>query len=301
MISSTQELKEMVRKVLLELQKESPEIFTNLDALTDALVKRLEKYFVTKTEFAETIDKVMAKIDARFDAMQKEMDRRFEESNRRFEALQKEMDRRFEEMNKRFEAMDKRFEALQKEMDRRFDAMQKEMDKRFEAMQKEMDRRFELVDKRFEAVENRLDRIEDNLVVLNKTVQKLGPAIEEDAQETVKYYLDKEGITIPELSNLRITIDNTVVEIDVYGANDEYCVIGEATGSLGQKKFKQLENAIETLKKYAPEKLRPKIIRVLYTEKINPGQEERARNENIWLIKAGKELVPLKEVLQKLP
>lgn len=291
----------MVRKVLLELQKESPEIFTNLDALTDALVKRLEKYFVTKTEFAETIDKVMAKIDARFDAMQKEMDRRFEESNRRFEALQKEMDRRFEEMNKRFEAMDKRFEALQKEMDRRFDAMQKEMDKRFEAMQKEMDRRFELVDKRFEAVENRLDRIEDNLVVLNKTVQKLGPAIEEDAQETVKYYLDKEGITIPELSNLRITIDNTVVEIDVYGANDEYCVIGEATGSLGQKKFKQLENAIETLKKYAPEKLRPKIIRVLYTEKINPGQEERARNENIWLIKAGKELVPLKEVLQKLP
>jgi hypothetical protein len=296
MISSIQELKEMVRKVLLELQKESPEVFTNLDALTDALVKRLEKYFVTKTEFAETIDKVMAKIDARFDAMDK-----------RFDAMQKEMDRRFEEMNKRFEAMDKRFEALQKEMDRRFEAMQKEMDRRFEesnrrfeALQKEMDRRFELVDKRFEAVENRLDRIEDNLVVLNKTVQKLGPAIEEDAQETVKYYLDKEGITIPELSNLRITIDNTVVEIDVYGANDEYCVIGEATGSLGQKKFKQLENAIETLKKYAPEKLRPKIIRVLYTEKINPGQEERARKENIWLIKAGKELVPLKEVLQKL-
>ena len=272
----------MVRKVLLELQKESPEIFTNLDALTDALVKRLEKYFVTKTEFTETIDKLMAKIDARFDAMDKRFDAMQKEMDRRFDAMQKEMDRRFEESNRRFE-------ALQKEMDRRFDAMQKEMD-----------RRFELVDKRFEAVENRLDRIEDNLVVLNKTVQKLGPAIEEDAQETVKYYLDKEGITIPELSNLRITIDNTVVEIDVYGANDEYCVIGEATGSLGQKKFKQLENAIETLKKYAPEKLRPKIIRVLYTEKINPGQEERAKNENIWLIKAGKELVPLKEVLQKL-
>jgi len=289
MISSTQELKEMVRKVLLELQKESPEVFTNLDALTDALVKRLEKYFVTKTEFTETIDKLMAKIDARFDAMQKEMDRRFEESNRRFEALQKEMDRRFEEMNKRFEAMDKRFEALQKEMDRRFDAMQKEMD-----------RRFELVDKRFEAVENRLDSLDKRVVQLENTVSHLTGTVEEEARDTIKYYLNKEGITISELSNLQITKDGIATEIDVYGANEEYCVIGEATVNLTSHKFDQLEDAIKNLKKYAPEKLRPKIIRVVFADRIYSGAEERARNENIWFIKMGKELVPLKEVLQKL-
>jgi len=278
MISSTQELKEMVRKVLLELQKESPEIFTNLDALTDALVKRLEKYFVTKTEFTETIDKLMAKIDARFDAMQKEMDRRFEESNRRFEALQKEMDRRFEEMNKRFEAMDKRFEALQKEMDRRF----------------------ELVDKRFDAVEGRLDSVVTRVVQLENTVSHLTGTVEEEARDTIKYYLNKEGITISELSNLQITKDGIATEIDVYGANEEYCVIGEATVNLTSHKFDQLEDAIKNLKKYAPEKLRPKIIRVVFADRIYSGAEERARNENIWFIKMGKELVPLKEVLQKL-
>jgi len=282
MISSTQELKEMVRKVLLELQKESPEIFTNLDALTDALVKRLEKYFVTKTEFTETIDKLMAKIDARFDAMQKEMDRRFEEMNKRFEAMQKEMDRRFD--------------AMQKEMDRRFELV----DKRFEALQKEMDRRFELVDKRFEAVENRLDSLDKRVVRLENTVSHLTGTVEEEARDTIKYYLNKEGITISELSNLQITKDGIATEIDVYGANDEYCVIGEATVNLTSHKFDQLEDAIKNLKKYAPEKLRPKIIRVVFADRIYSGAEERARNENIWFIKMGKELVSLKEVLQKL-
>jgi flagellar capping protein FliD len=47
-----------------------------------------------------------------------------EMSEYRFEALQREMD-------KRFEAVDKRFEALQREMNSRFEAM----DKRFTTMQ----------------------------------------------------------------------------------------------------------------------------------------------------------------------
>ncbi|MGC8871707.1 MAG: hypothetical protein ACP5QC_02360 [Caldimicrobium sp.] len=40
---------------------------------------------------------------------------------KRFEALQREMDKRFEAMDMRFEAMDKRFEAMEK----RFNFMQK--------------------------------------------------------------------------------------------------------------------------------------------------------------------------------
>jgi len=59
------------------------------------------------------------------------------------EALQREM-------NVRFEAMDKRFEALQREMGTRFEAM----DKRFEII----DKRFEAMDKRFEALVRRIDR-----------------------------------------------------------------------------------------------------------------------------------------------
>ena len=38
------------------------------------------------------------------------------EMNARFEALQREMDKRFEALDKRFEALDKRFEALEKRL-----------------------------------------------------------------------------------------------------------------------------------------------------------------------------------------
>ncbi len=93
-------------------------------------------------------------------ALREDFARRFEAIDRRFEALQKEMDRRFELVDKRFEAIDRRFEALQKEMDRRFEALQREMDRRFEALQKEMDRRFELVDKRFEAIDRRFEALQ---------------------------------------------------------------------------------------------------------------------------------------------
>jgi predicted nucleic acid-binding Zn-ribbon protein len=61
----------------------------------------------------EVMEERFGKMDERFDAMQNQMDKRFE--------AQRELS------NERFEAMDKRFEAMQNQMDKRFDAM----DKRF--------------------------------------------------------------------------------------------------------------------------------------------------------------------------
>jgi hypothetical protein len=171
---------------------------------------------------------------------------------------------------------------MQKEMDKRFE----ESNKRFDALQKEMDRRF--------------DAVQKDISDIKTTLHHWTSAIEEDAQEVIKYYLNKEGIIISELSNIQVAKDGIATEIDVYGANEEYCVLGEATVNLTDNKFDQLEDAIKNLKKYAPEKLRPKIIRVLFADRVYPEAIERARKENIWLIKAGKELVPLKEVLQKL-
>jgi len=81
----------------------------------------------------ELIKTVLEQMDKRFEAMQKEMDRRFDAVDKRFEALQKEMDRRFEamqkEMDRRFDAVDKRFETLQSEMNRRFEALTRRIDR----------------------------------------------------------------------------------------------------------------------------------------------------------------------------
>lgn len=48
-----------------------------------------------------------------------------EETNRRFEAMQAQMDRRFESMDRRFEAMDHKFESLVQEMHKGFELQSK--------------------------------------------------------------------------------------------------------------------------------------------------------------------------------
>ncbi len=59
-------------------------------------------------------------IDKRFEQMQHEIDKRFEQIDKRFE----QVDKRFEQIDKRFEQIDKRFEQV----DRRFDDMNKKFE-----------------------------------------------------------------------------------------------------------------------------------------------------------------------------
>jgi hypothetical protein len=65
-----------------------------------------------------------------------EMRTRFKAVDARFEMLEKSID-------KRFEAIDKRFEMLEKSIDKRFEMLEKSIVKRFEA-----------IDKRFDSLEN---------------------------------------------------------------------------------------------------------------------------------------------------
>ena len=59
----------------------------------------------------ELIKTILVQMDKRFEAMQREMDKRFDAVDRRFETMQREMD-------KRFDAVDRRFEALARRIDR---------------------------------------------------------------------------------------------------------------------------------------------------------------------------------------
>ena len=72
-----------------------------------------------------------------------------EDMDKRFEQMQVEAVKRFEQVDKRFEQVDKRFEQV----DKRFEQMQVETAKRFE----QVDKRFEQVDKRFDQLTSRMD------------------------------------------------------------------------------------------------------------------------------------------------
>ncbi|MHA1654576.1 MAG: hypothetical protein ACTSVT_11360, partial [Candidatus Thorarchaeota archaeon] len=131
----------------------------------------------------------------------KQMDERFEESNRRFEALQKQMDERFEESNRRFE-------ALQKQMDERFE----ESNRRFEALQKQMDERFEESNRRFEALEERMDSRFDEMQQVIVALQvsmadlsgKYGKRAEDALRKVLGEVLEGEGIETARIEHIQV-------------------------------------------------------------------------------------------------
>ncbi len=138
----------------------------DIKQVQDALLPILEKFIFTqikkKNTTVQTFDDsgsslniqmlVIEQMDKRFETMQIQMDKRFDDVNKRFDDVNKRFDdvnKRFDDVNKRFDDVDKKFEAMQIQMDKRFEAMQIQMDKRFEAMQIQIDKRFDDVNKRF--------------------------------------------------------------------------------------------------------------------------------------------------------
>ena len=145
----------------------------DIKQVQDALLPILEKFIFAqikkKNTTVQTFDDsgsslniqmlVIEQMDKRFETMQIQMDKRFDDVNKRFDDVNKRFDdvnkrfndvnKRFDDVNKRFDDVDKKFEAMQIQMDKRFEAMQIQMDKRFEAMQIQIDKRFDDVNKRF--------------------------------------------------------------------------------------------------------------------------------------------------------
>ena len=126
----------------------------------------------------------------------------------------------------------------------------------------------------------RLERVE-------RTLEKLTLDIEEEARSILEYRVKKdlglemkiESLVLPEL------------ELNIYGVSDDTCIIGEASVRAGVKVLERLLKKIEKLKRKFPEKLRKRIIPVIYTSLPMPDLVERAKVEKIWVLKATEDIV----------
>jgi len=130
---------------------------------------------------------------------------------------------------------------------------------------------------RFEKMENRLIRVE-------RTLEKLTIDVKDEAKSVIKFKLREFGISL-ELTSLALPD----LEINVYGASDDICVIGEATVRAGAKLIDELLEKFEKLKTNYPNLLRKKIIFVIYVSLPMSELIEKAKEKNIWLLKATEE------------
>ena len=148
------------------------------------------------------LPETVARLTARVDEFSAAAAARFEQSDRRIDALEKHMEKHFEELNKRMEALDKRMDTLDNRMnalDKRMDTLDSRMnalDKRVGVLEKqiaELTKRVELLEKRFEAFERRVDRrfdvLEKQMEALEKRVELLEKRLD-DFEENVNARFD---------------------------------------------------------------------------------------------------------------
>lgn len=137
---------------------------------------------------------------------------------------------------------------------------------------------FNMMLKEIRSIDTRLERVE-------RTLEKLTVDIEDEARSIIKYRLKKDlgldlevgSLTLPEL------------ELNIYGASDDICVVGEASVRGGARMIHELIKKIEILKGKYPEKLREKIIPVIYVCTPLPELIEEAKKRKIWVLKATKD------------
>jgi DNA repair exonuclease SbcCD ATPase subunit len=147
-----------------------------------------------------------------------------------------------------------------------------------------MEERMERIEDRMEGMEGRMERMEGRLGRVERTLEKLTIDVEDEAKSILKVKLRELGITL-ELTSLILP----GLEINIYGASDDTCVIGEATVRAGPKLVDELLGKIEKLKTNYPNLLRKKVILVIYASLPMIELIEKSKEKGIWLLKATEE------------
>jgi len=143
------------------------------------------------------------------------------------------------------------------------------------SLREDFNRTFQAFEKRFEVIERRLTRVE-------RTLEKLTVDVEDEARSIIRYRLRTElGLDV-ELTPLTLPD----LEINIYGVIGDVCVIGEATVRAGASILYSLLDKIESLRSKYSDKVRPKIIAVIYASLALPELVEEARKRNVWVLKA---------------
>ncbi|MCX8170449.1 MAG: hypothetical protein N3E47_00540 [Candidatus Bathyarchaeota archaeon] len=139
-------------------------------------------------------------------------------------------------------------------------------------------------DRMYRQLDARLTRVE-------RTLEKITLDIEEEARIVVKYRLREMGYRV-EIASLILP----EVELNIYGISDDLCVIGEASVRASSRTVDEVNIKVDRLRSLYPDKLKPKIIKVIYTSLAMPDLIERAEKEGIWVLKATGDIVEPKNL-----
>ena len=127
-----------------------------------------------------------------------------------------------------------------------------------------------------------IERMDARLNRVERTLEKLTVDVEDEAKSILKWKIRNElGVEL-ELTSLTLPR----MEVNIYGAVGDLCVVGEATVRGGVEIADELLRKIERMRVEHPEMLRRNIIKVIYVCLPLPELIERGKEEGIWILKA---------------
>ncbi len=153
------------------------------------------------------------------------------------------------------------------------------------------ERLWENTSKLWEGQNKLWEEVRDIKITLDRvaiTIDRITISIEEEALSYIRYRLRNElGL---EVSLDRLFVDTK--EINIYGVVGEFCIIGETAVRLGVGLIEELIEKVKMIKSKRPNLLRPKLIKVIYTDYATPDALEYAKQNNIWVLKWSGDLTP---------
>jgi len=269
---------------LLESDKEFRYAIAGFIGLGEIL-KRLEAH---DRKFNEILERLNIH-DGKFNEITSRLeihDKKFNEILRRLD----EHDKKFNEILERLDTHTKRLDVHDKKFNEILERLN-EHDEKFN----EITSRLEVHDKKFNEIVEELKEIREDMRDIKAYIERTSISLEEEAREVLTNRLKTMGITI-KLDSL-ILPD---VEINIYGVNDDLCIIGETSTRAGIRIIESLERKIKILERKYPEYLRKNTVKVLYTMWATNDTIMEAKNKGIWLLKAIEDLTTPPEILKKL-
>jgi hypothetical protein len=171
---------------------------------------------------------------------------------------------------------------------KRLDALGERMVKLERAMEK-LWREQAKLRKEVVALRSGVNALKKETGAISTTLERLTLTIEEEAKSVVRRRVRERLNVDVELD--RIFVDS--MEVNIYGAAGDLCVVGEATVRLGPTLVSELLSRIEAIKRNRPDLLRRKIVKVIYADYATPEALEAAKTAKVWVLKWDKDLTPL--------
>jgi len=193
----------------------------------------------------------------------------------------------FTDILKRFEEHDRKFNeiiARLDEHDRKFNEIISRLDEHDRKFN-EIIARLEEHDRKFNEIMGEIRDLRMEMSRVTAYIERTSLTIEEEAREIISYRLRSRGIML-KLSSLLLPD----LEINVYGVDENLCIVGEASTRAGVRIIEKLDEDIVKLSRKHPEYLREKTVKVVYTMQATPDAVQEARERGVWLLKATEDL-----------